>query len=42
MMHEYDHLEGIFFIDRLEVEEKLKLEYTLEKLDKTVQKIRTF
>ena len=42
MMHEYDHLEGILFIDRLEVEEKLKLEYTLEKLDKTVQKIRTF
>lgn len=36
IMHEYDHLEGILFIDRLDKEEQDKLKPTLENIEKRI------
>lgn len=36
IMHEYDHIEGILFIDRLSQEEKVKLMPFLENLEKRI------
>lgn len=41
IMHENDHLDGIFFTDRLTEEERLKFAPFLERLDKRMEKIRS-
>lgn len=38
IMHEYDHIEGILFIDRLPLEERSKLNLPLSKLQERIQK----
>lgn len=38
ILHEYDHIEGILFIDRLNQEDRLKLEPKLKNLEKRILK----